>query len=70
MFCVQKWKYSVSSIICGKYMPFTIRKLPGRRLYSVKSPTRVHAKATTLKRAQAQVRLLYMIERKTMGKRR
>jgi hypothetical protein len=51
-------------------MPFTIRKLPGRRLYSVKSPTRVHAKATTLKRAQAQVRLLYMIEnRKTMEKR-
>lgn len=50
-------------------MPFTIRKLKARRLYSVKSPTRVHAKATTLKKAKAQARLLYMIEnRKTMGK--
>ena len=55
--------------ISDKYMPFTIRKLKARHLYSVKSPTRVHAKATTLKKAKAQVRLLYMIEnRKTMGK--
>jgi hypothetical protein len=68
MFCVQKWSSDIGCIICGKYMPFTIRKVPGRRLYSVKSPTRVHSKATTLKKAKAQVRLLYMLERK-MGKR-
>lgn len=49
-------------------MPFTIRKLPGRPLYSVKDKTRTYARGTTLKKAKAQVRLLYMLERK-MGKR-
>lgn len=51
-------------------MPFTIRKLKARQLYSVKGPKRTYAKATTLKKAKAQVRLLYMIERRnTTGKR-
>lgn len=54
--------------ISDKYMPFTIRKLPGRPLYSVKDKTRTYARGTTLKKAKAQIRLLYMIERK-MGKR-
>jgi len=50
-------------------MPYTIRKLKSRSLYSVKGPGRTYAKATTLKKAKAQVRLLYRIERrKTMGK--
>lgn len=53
--------------IGGKRMPYTIRKLPNRRLYTVKGPGRTFAKATTLKRAKAQVRLLYMIDRKKMG---
>jgi hypothetical protein len=44
-------------------MPFTIRKLPNRRLYTVKGPGRTFAKATTLKKAKAQVRMLYMLER-------
>ena len=52
-------------------MPFTIRKLKGHRLYSVKGPKKTYAKGTTLEKAKAQVRLLYMIERRnTMGTRR
>jgi hypothetical protein len=47
-----------------KRMPYTIRKLPNRPLYSVKGPGRTFAKATTLKNAKAQVRLLYMIDRR------
>ena len=46
-----------------KRMPFTIRKLKGRRLYTVKGPGRTYAKGTTLKKAKAQIRLLYMIDR-------
>lgn len=53
--------------ISRKRMPYTIRKLPNRRLYTVKGPGRTFAKATTLQRAKAQVRLLYMIDRKKMG---
>lgn len=47
-----------------KRMPYTIRKLPNRPLYSVKGPGRTFAKATSLKNAKAQVRLLYMIDRR------
>ena len=53
-----------------KSMPFTVRKLPNRRLYSVKSKDRTFAKATTLKNAKAQIRLLYMIENRKRTKRR
>jgi hypothetical protein len=45
-------------------MPYTIRKLKGKNLYTVKSPTRIHSKGTTLQKAKAQVRLLYSLERK------
>ena len=48
--------------IGGKRMPYTIRKLPNRRLYTVKG-SRTFAKGTTLKKAKAQVRMLYMIDR-------
>jgi len=52
-------------------MPFTIRKLPNRPLYTVKSRNRTYAKATTLEKARAQIRLLYALERRrTTGKRR
>jgi len=51
-------------------MPFTIRKIKGRPLYSVKGPKRTYAKATTLKKAKAQVRLLYMIERRNTTEKR
>lgn len=51
-------------------MPFTIRKIKGKDLYSVKSLNRVHSKATTLSNAKRQVRLLYSLERKTKGTRR
>ena len=46
-------------------MPYSIRKLPGKNLYRVKARNsgRVVAKGTTLKKAQAQVRLLYMMNR-------
>jgi len=44
-------------------MPYSIRKLPNRRLYTVKGPGRTFAKGTTLKKAKAQVRMLYMLER-------
>lgn len=57
--------------IGGKRMPYTIRKLPNRRLYSVKSKDRTFAKATTLEKAKSQVRLLYRTERlKATRKRR
>jgi len=67
MLRVQKW----SNNFCCIDMPFTIRKLKARRLYSVKGPNRIYAKGTTLEKAKAQVRLLYSLERrKTTGKRR
>ena len=46
-------------------MPYTIRKLPGKDKYRVRQTNtgKVYAKATTLKKAQAQVRLLYMLNR-------
>ena len=56
--------------IGGKSMPFTIRKLPNRRLYSVKSKDRTFAKGTTLKKAKAQVRLLYTRERQQATRKR
>lgn len=40
-------------------MPYTIRKTDG---YRVSSPHRVHAKGTTKKKAEAQVRLLRGVE--------
>jgi len=49
-------------------MPYTIRKLKGKNLYSVKSEGRVHSKGTTLSNAKKQVRLLYSLERKTRRK--
>lgn len=49
-------------LIGGKVMPYTIRKLPNRPLYTVKGPRRTFAKATTLKNAKRQVRLLYSLE--------
>ena len=51
-------------------MPFMIRKIKGKDLYSVKSENRVHSKATTLSNAKRQVRLLYSLERKRKGTRR
>jgi hypothetical protein len=53
-----------------KSMPYTIRKLPNRRLYTVKGPGRTFSKGTTLEKAKKQVRLLYMIDRKGTMKRR
>jgi hypothetical protein len=47
-------------------MPYEIRKVRGKRCYSVKKKTktkRVFAKCTTLKKAKAQVRLLHRINR-------
>lgn len=46
-------------------MPYSIRKLPGKEKYRVRQENtgKVYAKATTLKKAQAQVRLLYMLNR-------
>lgn len=48
-------------------MPYEIRKVRGKRCYSVKKKKkktkRVFAKCTTLKKAKAQVRLLHRINR-------
>ena len=46
-------------------MPYSIRKLPGTKKYRVRQMNtgKVVAKGTTLKKAQAQVRLLYMLNR-------
>lgn len=51
-------------------MPYTIRKIKGKDLYSVKSTNRVHSKATTLLNAKRQVRLLYSLELKKKNTRR
>lgn len=50
----------------NKKSQYVIRKLPGSRKYKVynRKTKRVHSKATTLKRAKAQVRLLNMQMRK------
>jgi hypothetical protein len=44
-------------------MPYKIRKLPGRAKYRVTNPLtgRVFAKATTLEKARAQVRMLVVM---------
>jgi hypothetical protein len=49
-------------------MPWVIRKIKNKDLYSVKNAKTgaVRAKATTLKKAKAQVRLLYSLERSDM----
>ena len=46
-------------------MPYSIRKLPGKNKYRVKqlNSGKIVAKGTTLKKAQAQVRLLYLMNR-------
>lgn len=47
-------------------MPYTIRKVRGKKCYSVKKPKgtkrRVMSKCTSLKNAKAQIRLLNAIE--------
>jgi len=53
---------AVGGKMSRKRMPYSIRKLPNRRLYTVKG-SRTFAKGTTLKKAKAQVRMLYMIDR-------
>jgi hypothetical protein len=53
---------AVGGKMSRKRMPYSIRKLPNRRLYTVKG-SRTFAKGTTLKKAKAQVRLLYAIDR-------
>ena len=45
-------------------MPYSIRKVKNKKCYSVKSPTRLHAKCTSLKKAKKQVNLLKMIDKK------
>lgn len=44
-------------------MPYTIRKLPNKKLYRVRNPVtdRVFSVATTLEKARKQVRLLNFI---------
>ncbi len=50
-------------------MPFVIRKLPCKNLYSVKNKITgaIHSKGSTLENAKAQVRLLHMIDREATG---
>ena len=45
-------------------MPYTIRKLPLKNSYKVINTLtkKIHSKHTSLDKAKAQVRLLYMIE--------
>ncbi len=47
-------------------MPFVIRKIKNKELYSVKNKLTgtIHSKGTTLENALAQVRLLHMLEKK------
>jgi hypothetical protein len=50
-------------------MPYKIRKNRNKNTYKVYNTEsgKVFAKAATLKNAEAQVRLLYMMERKRFG---
>ena len=66
----QEDEEEIQETIGGKSMPYFIRKLPNRRLYSVKSKDRTFAKGTTLKKAKAQVRLLYARERQQATRKR
>jgi hypothetical protein len=52
-------------------MPYKIRKLPGKPLYRVTATNTGQIKAfgTTLKKAKAQVRLMYMMNRQRAGSR-
>lgn len=47
-------------------MPYSIRKLPGKEKYRVRQVNtgKIVAKGTTLKKAKAQVRLLYSLNRR------
>ena len=47
-------------------MPYVIRKIRNKQLYSVKNAKdgTLHAKGTTLTKAKKQVRLLYLLENK------
>jgi hypothetical protein len=47
-------------------MPWVIRKIRGKNLYSVKNPKTgaVHSKGTTLKKAQAQIKLSWLLNRR------
>jgi len=51
-------------------MPYVIRKVRNKECYSVKNAETkvVHAKCTTREKAEAQVRLLYSIERQQSKK--
>ena len=50
-------------------MPYKIRKNRNKNTYKVYNTEsgKIFAKAATLKNAEAQVRLLYMMERKRFG---
>lgn len=45
-------------------MPTKIRKVKRRNCYSVRTPNRVHAKCTSLKKAKAQKRILDNYDKK------
>lgn len=51
-------------------MPYAIRKIPNTNLYTVKNQNNgyIHAKGTTKKKAEAQVRLLSLIESNLINK--
>jgi hypothetical protein len=51
-------------------MPYAIRKLPNKNRYRVynRSTGRIHARSTTRENAKAQVRLLYMMEKRSQPK--
>lgn len=53
-------------------MPYGLRKLPGKPLYKVynKATKVVHSKATTMPRAEKQIRLLNAIDHGFMPMRR
>jgi hypothetical protein len=51
-------------------MPFRIRKLPNQNKYRVYNPItgKIYAERATRKNAEAQVKLLYLIERRRYGR--
>ena len=60
------WKGGTILSLHTIYMPFVIRKIKNKNLYSVKNllTGTIHSKGTTHENALAQVRLLQMIENK------
>ena len=56
--------------LCLLYMPYVMRKIKNKNLYSVKNllTGEFHSYGSSKKNAEAQIRMLYMLENKKLKK--